>query len=440
MLANLSGRKVVVTTGILVTALLSGTRHVRSLQQPAAGARVFGPLAVTTIADGLDHPWCLAFLPGGDMLVTERPGRLRIIRNGVLDPTPIAGLPEVYVVGIGGLMDVALHPRFVDNQLVYLSYNKRGPVLPAGEEPMGWRLLIPYQPGGRKPEGNRVQTTAALARGKWDGTKLTDVKEIFVADDWKDPTISPTNAARLAFGPDGMLYMADGAANAPAYKGPYARSQGGRAQDPSSHGGKILRLRDDGGVPPDNPFVGKAGYKPEIFTLGNRNTLGLAVNPQTGAIWEHENGAQDGDELNILKAGANYGWPVTGMGRDYAGDYVGGPESIGASAGRQDASKMYMPGMEQPFLFWTPAVAPSGMAFYTADRFPVWKGSVFIGVLKYRRLERIVLNEKGWPIRREYFLEDMKQRIRDVRQGPDGYLYLLTDESPGAVLRVGLNK
>jgi glucose/arabinose dehydrogenase len=170
--------------------------------------------------------------------------------------------------------------------------------------------------------------------------------------------------------------------------------------------------------------------------MGHRNPLGLTVHPGTGAIWEHENGPQDGDEVNVLTAGANYGWPLVGMGRDYAGDYIGGAGSIGGPVARKDASKMYLDGMEQPLIFWTPAVAPSGMTFYTGDRFPHWKGSLLIGVLKYRRLERHVFNDKGWIVRREYFLEDLEQRIRDVRQGPDGFVYLLTDHSPGAVLRL----
>ena len=200
----------------------------------------------------------------------------------------------------------------------------------------------------------------------------------------------------------------------------------------------MLRLTEDGGVPPDNPFVGRPGYKPEIYTLGHRQTSGLAVHPETGAIWESEIGPLDGDEINILKPGANYGWPVTGMGRDYGGDYIGGRGSIG-DPGRPDASNMYMAGMEQPFIFWTPGSAvPSGLAFYTGDRIPLWKGSLLVGSLKGRRLERHVFNDKGWPVRREYYLEDLKQRIRDVRQGPDGLVYVLTDENPGAVLRLEL--
>ena len=422
---------------VVVALLMVGTAAQTVPSVPLVGqSAAYGAVTVTTVADGLEHPWSLAFLPDGNMLVTERAGRLRVIRNGVLDPTPIAGAPDVHVVRIMGLMDIALHPRFSQNGFVYLTYAKLGPPLPPGDAPMATRFHLPYSIGGRPLPGTGMQTTVALARGRWNGRILTDVRDILVADDYQDDSLTQTAASRLVFGPDGMLYMGDGAPNAPAYSGPYTRTQGGRAQDPSSHGGKILRLRDDGTVPPDNPFVGRKGYKPEILTLGHRNPLGLAVHPQTGAIWEHENGPQDGDEVNILKAGANYGWPLVGMGRDYAGDYIGGPGSIGGPVARRDASNMYMPGMEQPVIFWTPAVAPSGMAFYTGDRFPQWKGSLLIGVLKYRRLERHVFNDKGWIVRREYYLEDLKQRIRDVRQGPDGLVYLLTDHSPGAVLRL----
>ena len=422
---------------VVVALLMVGTAAQTVPSVPLVGqSAAYGAVTVTTVADGLENPWSLAFLPDGNMLVTERAGRLRVIRNGVLDPTPIAGAPDVHVVRIMGLMDIALHPRFSENGFVYLTYAKLGPPLPPGEAPMATRFHFPYSIGGRPLPGTGMQTTVALARGRWNGRILTDVRDILVADDYQDDSLTQTAASRLVFGPDGMLFMGDGAPNAPAYSGPYTRTQGGRAQDPSSHGGKILRLRDDGTVPPDNPFVGRKGYKPEIFTLGHRNPLGLAVHPQTGAIWEHENGPQDGDEVNILKAGANYGWPLVGMGRDYAGDYIGGSGSIGGPVARRDASNMYMPGMEQPVIFWTPAVAPSGMAFYTGDRFPQWKGSLLIGVLKYRRLERHVFNDKGWIVRREYYLEDLKQRIRDVRQGPDGLVYLLTDHSPGAVLRL----
>jgi len=406
-------------------------------QQAPPNSRTSGSLTVTTIADGLEQPWSLAFLPDGTMLVTELVGRLRVIRQGVLDPNPVAGVPDIYAAPYAGLMDVVLHPDFANNQFVYLAYNKEGPPLPPGEEPMGWRLQVPLSPGGKLPEGSRRTTALAVARGRWDGHALTDVREIFVADDWKDETLYPANPGRMVFGHDGMLYVTNGSANAPAYTGPYTRVQGGRAQDPTSHGGKVLRLRDDGTAPDDNPFVGRPGYKPEIYTLGHRNPVGLAVHPQTGEIWEHENGPADGDEVNILKPGANYGWPLVGMGRGYAGDFIGSTGTIGEALGRRDASTMYMEGMEQPFFFWTPAVAPSGMTFYTGNQYPPsWRGSVFIGTLKAQRLEQYLFDDDGRLTQSSYLLEDLEWRIRDVRQGPDELLYLLTDANPGAVLRI----
>jgi glucose/arabinose dehydrogenase len=283
--------------------------------------------------------------------------------------------------------------------------------------------------------------TDAVARGVWNGHALTDVHDIFVDDNVQDDSIGPTNMGsdlRIVFGRDGKLYMGTGAANAPANSGKYAHSRGGRAQDPTSDGGKVLRLNDDGTIPQDNPFVGKPGYRPEIYTMGHRNILGMAVDPITGVIWEDENGPQDDDKLVILnKPGANYGWPIVGVGYDYSGDHIGGPIALGDPAAVNPGYlNGYLPGIEQPFLIWVPAVAPSGLAFYTGDQFPKWKGNIFIGSLKYRHLERHVLNDRGGPTRREYLLEDLKQRIRDVRQGPDGDLYVLTDEDQGALLRI----
>lgn len=425
----------------ITMALTVSSSHVRSVAAQGTESRVSGPFTVTTVADGLDHPWSLAFLPDGDMLVTERVGRLRIIRNGVLDPQPIAGVPDVHAVLSTGLMDVLLHPSFSENGFVYLSYSKAGPAFPPGTVPMRLRFTVTCRVACYPDnDGAPLTSTMAVARGQWDGVALTNVQEIFVADDWKDPSISLTNHARMVFGRDGMLYVTDGGSMAPANSGPYAHSAGGRAQDPTSHGGKVLRLTDDGGVPPDNPFVGRPGYKPEIYTLGHRQPGGLAVHPETGAIWESEIGPRDGDEINILKPGANYGWPVTGMGRDYNGDFIGGRGSIG-DPGRPDASNMYMPGMEQPLLFYTPSMVPAGILFYTGDRIPLWKGSLLVGLLdgaKGRRLERHTFNDQGWPMQRDYYLADLEQRIRDVRQGPDGLVYLLTDENPGAVLRLEL--
>jgi glucose/arabinose dehydrogenase len=249
--------------------------------------------------------------------------------------------------------------------------------------------------------------------------------------------IAQDSGVRIVFGRDGKLYMSTGAPNSPADSGKYAHTRGGRAQDPSSDDGKVLRLNPDGTIPKDNPFVGRPGYRPEIYTMGNRNILGMAVNPTTGVVWEDENGPQDDDKLIALKPGANYGWPIVGVGYDYTGDHIGGPVALGdPSAVHPGYLSGQLPGITQPFLIWVPAIAPSGLAFYTGSQFPKWDGSIFVGSLKYRRLERHVLNDKGGPIRREYLLQDLKQRIRDVRQGPDGDLYVLTDEDPGALLRI----
>jgi len=322
------------------------------------------------------------------MLVTEREGRLRIIRNGVLDPKPIDGVPKVFARVLGGLLDIAPHPSFAQNRIVYLAYSKAG--------------------------DNNLSTTA-LARGRLDGTALTDVKDIFVANTWSK---SNTNyGGRIAFDRAGFLYLTVG-----------ERQEQQRAQDIKDHGGKVIRLRDDGSVPPDNPFVGKTGYQPEIYTLGHRSPQGLAMNPATGALWENEHGPLGGDELNILQTGKNYGWPLVTFGTDYDGT------KISDAATRAD--------LESPFMYWVPSIAISGLTFYTGDRFPQWKGNVFVGAMFAGRsrgtghLQRLVINEAGRPINREPLLTELRQRIRDVRQGPDGLLYLLTDEDDGMVLRL----
>ena len=349
------------------------------------------------VTKGLNQPWSLAFLPTGSILVTERPGRLRIVRDGVLDPTPIAGVPQVQAQGLSGLMDLALHPRFNENKLIYFTYHK-----PA-------QLAQPAQPAGNGGTGPGVIT---LARGRWDGAALVDVQDIFSA-------IPSGNASRIVFGKDGMVYMTVGVGDPPGAV---------RAQDPNDLAGKVLRLRDDGTVPPDNPFVGRAGYRPEIYTLGHRNALGLAVQPDTGAIWECENGPNGGDEINVLQPGKNYGWPVVSFGRFYLGPRV--------------TEKPWQEGMEQPLVFWVPSIAISGMTFYTGDKFPSWKNNVFVGGMRQGEiprsghLERIDFNEKWEELHREGMLRDLQQRIRDVRQGPDGFIYLLTAENDGALMRM----
>jgi glucose/arabinose dehydrogenase len=335
---------------------------------------------------GIEYPWALAFLPDGAMLVTQRNGQLRLIRNRVLDPRPVAGVPASYWTGesgmpgaVHGLMDIALHPEFARNSWIYLTYTK----------PLDAQRRV-----------------TAVARGRWNGQALEDVNDIFVLDG--------AGPSRIAFGRDGMLYVSTSGAN---------------PQDLATLGGKVLRLRDDGGVPPDNPFVGRAGARPEIYTWGHRNTLGLALHPLTGEMWQHENGPNGGDELNVLKPGANYGWPLVSLGRTYPGPW---------QAGRGPTHEGYEP----PVAYWMPAIAVSGLMFYTGDRFPKWKGDVFVGALRTGEipgtghLERLLFNEKMEELRRESLLVDWRQRVREVRQGPDGLIYLLTDEKDGAVVRI----
>lgn len=436
-----AGGRPMLAACIAVLAAVTGFAGPSHAQRPTTAALGDGPFVyhtagadfrVAVVTKGLVHPWAVAFLPDGVMLVTERPGRIRIVRNGVLEPAPIPGIPAVLNDGLlGGLLDIAVDPNFAQNHFVYFAYNKPGPDLGPKDTPQG--VLVPSI--GHKGMGHTARN--AIGRGVWDGRTLTDIRDIFIDNSLIDDSISQSSGIRIVFGRDGKLYMSSGAPNLPALSGKYAHTRGGAAQDPGSDGGKVMRLNADGTIPKDNPFVGKAGYRPEIYTMGHRNILGMALNPYTGVVWTDENGPQDDDKLIALKAGANYGWPIVGAGRDYTGDHIGGPLALGdpsaVNPGYQTGS---LPGIEQPFLFWVPAIAVSGLSFYNADHFPRWKTSIFVGSLKYRRLERHVLNDKGLPIRREYLLEDLKQRIRDVRQGPDGYLYVLTDEDQGALLRL----
>lgn len=340
------------------------------------------PVRVVPIVKGLAAPWSIAFLPNGEMLVTEKVGRLRIVRNGVLDPQPIAGVPQVLAMGQGGLLEVAIHPRFADNRFIYLTYSK------AGER------------------GN----TTALARGRFDGKGLSDVQDIFVADAWRSDAALHFGS-KLAFGRDGMLYMTVG-----------ERNDRTRAQDTMHHAGKILRFRDDGTVPPDNPFVGRTGFRPEIYSYGHRNPQGLAVHPDTGQLWATEHGPQGGDELNLIQPGKNYGWPVVTFGREYSGDLI--------------TNETWRAGLEPPVTVWVPSIALSGMVFYTGDRLPGWKGDLFVGGLAGVQLHRVVFADGG-PRGRESLFTALRLRIRDVRQGPDGLLYVATDANPGgAILRI----
>jgi glucose/arabinose dehydrogenase len=365
---------------------------------------------VTVLSKGLDHPWGIAFLPGGDLLVTERPGRLRVIRGGKLDPTPIAGLPEIWSNPgqLGGLLDVALHPQFAQNHLIYFAYSKQDP-----------------DPAQCPDHVRTCRATLAVGRARWDGgASLSDVKDLIVTKGYAGGpggdkgSVGPASGSfgsRLAFDKDGFLYITSGDRNVPAV-----------SQDPQSHNGKILRLRDDGSVPPDNPFINDKAYLPEIYTLGHRNPLGLYFHPLTGELWESEEGPQGGDEVNIIKAGRNYGWPEVGLGRHYTGETM----NKGFSAA----------GYEEPIVFWVPAIAISGLSIYDGDRFPAWKGQVFVGAMRAgtgQFVARVTFNSKGLPTGRDHsMLADLHQRIREVKPGPDGFLYALTDETAGAVLRI----
>jgi glucose/arabinose dehydrogenase len=342
-------------------------------------------IRVVVLARGLDHPWGIVFLPDGDMLVTQRSGQLRRISGDERNPDRlqrelVEGVPPVRAQGLSGLMDILLHPKFESNAYVYLSYQK-----PLTEE----------------------TSSVAIARARWDGKRLVGTEDIFIAGEGSG------GAARMAFGPDGMLYTTSG---------------GNDPQDPASLGGKVLRLRDDGGVPDDNPFVGINGYRPEIYSLGHRNAIGLAFHPGTGELWQNENGPNGGDEINIIRPGANYGWPLVSLGRSYPGPL--------------QSSEFSTFGFVDPVVYWTPSIAVSGMTFYTGDALPKWKGDVFVGGLRKGeipgtgRVERILFNEQMQELRREVLLADLRQRVRDIKQGPDGLLYVLTDEDDGAVLRI----
>jgi glucose/arabinose dehydrogenase len=336
---------------------------------------------IQTLASGLDHPWSLAFLPDGGILITERPGSLRLFRDGQLQADPVPGVPEVAARGQGGLLDIALHPDFAGNGLVYLSY--AGP----GE-------------GGAGTE---------VARARFDGAALEDLEVIFRAE----PKVGGGNhfGSRLLFAGDGTLYVTLG----DRYR--YMKE----AQNLDNHLGSIVRLNDDGSVPEDNPFVGREDARPEIFSYGHRNVQGLALEPETGTLWAHEHGPQGGDEVNILKPGANYGWPAITYGIDYSGAII--------------SEKTEAPGMEQPVVYWVPSIAPSGMAFYDGDAFPEWQGDLFVGALAGRHLRRLELDGDE-VVDQEGLLVGLGERIRDVRTGPDGYLYVLTDSSNGLLLRL----
>ncbi|WP_047396150.1 PQQ-dependent sugar dehydrogenase [Chitinibacter sp. ZOR0017] len=344
------------------------------------------PLQVSILAQGLAHPWGLAFLPDGRMLVTERPGRLRLIsRSGELDPRSIGGLPPIAVIGQGGLLDVAVHPDFARNRWVYLAYS--------GPEGQGYATQVVR---GRLSEG------AA-------GPRLDNLQQIYR----QRPGSSAGQhfGARLAFDPQGFLYITQG-----------DRGDMQRAQRPDDLAGKIIRLHDDGRFPADNPWASSKDARAMIYSLGNRNVQGAAIHPRTGELWATEHGPQGGDELNIIRAGRNYGWPVITYGRNYG---------LGTAIGEGT----HKSGMTQPQYQWTPSIAPSGLAFYQGNAFPGWRGNLLLGALKYQMLVRLELDGER-VVHEERLLKDQFGRIRDVRVGPDGLVYLLTDEDDGKLLQL----
>lgn len=337
---------------------------------------------ITTLAKGLENPWSLAFLPDGRMLITERAGRLRLVSADFkLDPKPIGGLPELVSFGQGGLFDVVLHPQYAQNGWIYWAYNAPGPG--------GWGT--------------------AMARGKLQGTRMTDVQVLF---SMLPKTRSGHHfGGRIVFDNAGFVYLTLG-----------DRGDKDRAQKLDDHAGSVIRLHDDGRVPANNPFVNKAGALAEKWTLGNRNMQGAALHPQTGELWTHEHGPQGGDELNVMRSGLNYGWPVITYGVNYG---------LGTKIGEGQAK----PGMVQALQVWVPSIAPSGMAFVSGSQFPQWQGNLLVGALRGQMLVRLTLDGEK-VLSEERLFQGQSGRIRDVRMGPDGLVYLLTDETKGALLRL----
>jgi glucose/arabinose dehydrogenase len=367
-------------TLMCLIAIVIAPAHAQTVQSDKHAFRV------VTLVRGLQNPWSMAFLPDGRMLVTEREGRLRIVSKDFKpDPKPVEGLPEIVATGQGGLFDVAIHPQYAQNGWIYWAYNAPGPG--------GWGTT--------------------LARGKLisdaNNYRMIEVQLLFSME---PKTRSGQHfGGRIVFDGKGIVYLTLG-----------DRGDKPRAQKLDDHAGSVIRLHDDGRVPADNPFVNRAGAKPEKFTLGNRNMQGAALHPQTAELWTHEHGPQGGDEINVMRAGRNYGWPVISYGVNYG---------IGTKIGEGNAK----PGMEQPLHYWVPSIAPSGMAFYTGDKFPNWKGNLLVGALRDEMLVRLELNGEK-IVREERLLKGQIGRIRDVRVGSDGFVYLLTDERDGVVLRL----
>lgn len=375
----------VLRLGFVAAGVVLGSAVVTSTAAAQAASAVLKSSVhdyrVVPVVDGFVNPWGLAFVPGGDLLVTERPGRLRLVRGGKLLPTPVSGVPAVVAAGQGGLLDVVVHPNFAQNRYVYLTYSKQ-------------------VNGG---------STTALHRAKLVNDALVEGQDIFVADTRGRPGHF---GSRVAFDGKGHLFMTVGDRQAP----PEGDLPAHPAQDLSTHQGKVLRLMEDGTVPKDNPFVGRSGAKPEIWSYGHRNPQGLVVHPTTGAVWATEHGPQGGDELNLVEAGKNYGWPVVGFGVNY------GP-------GKAIHASTMAPGMENAKHVWVPSIATSGLMVYTGDKFPAWKGSVFAGGLAGQRVARLTLDGARADLADN--LARNLGRVRDVRQGPDGFVYVVLDDQQG---------
>jgi glucose/arabinose dehydrogenase len=388
----------------LCAAGLVAAFQLQAVAQPAPDTAVpalvdvqGGQIRIVTLATGLVHPWSIALLPGDrSMLVAERSGAIRLIRDDKLEAEPVWNATGTSAGN--ELKWLALHPRFATNGLVYLSYPKSG----------------------------ELGTTLAVARGRFDGRKLTGVSEVFVADAWET---GGNMAGKILFGPDESLYVTIGDRDRLCCTGTEDNSLRMKAQSLANHVGKTLRLRDDGSVPPDNPFVGRAGAKPEIFTYGHRNGYGLAFHPETGELWQAEIGPMGGDEVNILKPGHNYGWPVVSMGRNYTGTLV-------------SDKPFYQDGMDNARMFWVPSISPSSLMFYTGERFPQWQNNMFVGALNGQSLQRIAFGQPSQAERREPLLRLLNLRIRDVQQSRDGFIYVATErsfggaEANGTVLRL----
>ncbi len=377
---------------IRTSLALTGAGLLLAVATPVTGQSpvtrsAFHDYRVVSVAEGLEHPWSIAFLPGGDMLITERPGRLRIVRHGTLLLDPVPGVPEVFAQGQGGLLDVVPHPDFSSNRLLYLSFSR----------------IYPDSNGA----------TTVVIRGRFENDRLTDVEEIFEAV----ARGGGHYGSRLAFDGMGYLYITTGDRQVPSRGDLEAHP----AQDLSNHHGTINRIHDDGRVPVDNPFVDRPGARPEIWSYGHRNPQGLVIHPETGDIWTTEHGPQGGDELNLIRPGVNYGWPVIGYGVNY-----GSGTTIHIGTHRED--------LESPIHFWVPSIATSGLMLYTADRFPEWRGSLFVGGMRGQQLARLTMD--GQRVVIEETLVHGIGRVRDVRQGPDGYIYLAIDDRQGGLTPV----